>query len=626
MPVVNVLVVVTMLLSACATPTTEVIEKVITKIVKETVKETVIVEGTPQVVEKEVTKIVEVEKTVIETVEVEVTRVVEPPPAPPGPMEAGSMTVCSPECQPKDGGTLTLATFGAILPYPWKSDENHQFVTPVYGKLYIQDPYNNVLIPDLATHWEISDDLTTGTFHLREGVTFHDGAPFTAKDVEWSLKLTMKPEAEGADFIMNAARLTELKGAQDFIDGTTEEIAGVRVIDDYTIELETEVPNGQFFDLVGRTYVLPEHLYRDYSWEELPTLDWLSPEVRVGTGPFKLEENVEGQYVSFVANDNYWAGRPHLDRIVFRSFAEHETATLAFEKGEVDWLQFLTAEEVRRFGDDPQGKVFLRGAPLSPNYVNVTDKPYFQDPRVRQAISYAINRQELIDTLIPGLRDPMDTIFPEDHPMYNPDAKHYPYDPDKARELLAEAGWDPNQEIELSTYYDSQEAMDWMAFIQMYLTRVGIKTTVRSMPWPDMEVAGREGRLDLWFTGYSQDPIGDHLAYFGPEGAWNYGNYDNPEYNEFMVQASRAGGEDLKEIFFDMQEIFNEELPAIPIWNRTKFDLVQPKVCGAVEQWTSQHFAYMNFENVYFCEDAEWVNTVQPGTPAGLGHPGYTVP
>ena len=103
----------------------------------------------------------------------------------------------------------------------------------------------------------------------------------------------------------------------------------------------------------------------------------MSPEVRVGTGPFKMEEFVEGQYVSYVANENYWAGRPHLDLIIFRLFAEHETSTLAFEKGEVDVLSFLTGEEVKRFGANPEGNIMLRGTPLSPNYINITDKPYF---------------------------------------------------------------------------------------------------------------------------------------------------------------------------------------------------------------------------------------------------------
>ena len=542
------------------------------------------------------------------------------------PMEAGSVTMCSAQCEPKDGGTLTIASFSALLPFPWKSSEVHQFITITYGKLFIKDPYNNELIPDLATHWEISDDLTKGTFYLRKGVKFHDGKPFTSKDVEWSIKLTMKPEAEGADFIMNAARLTELKGAKAFIDGKTNNIEGVKIIDDHTIVLETAVPNGQFFDVVGKTYILPEHLYGNHSWDKIPTLNWLSPEVRVGTGPFKLEEHVEGQYVSFVANENYWAGRPHLDRIVMRFFSEHETGTLAFEKGEVDLLDFLTAEEVRRFGEDPQGNVFLRGTPLSPNYVNVTDKPYLKDKRVRQAISYAINRKQLIETLIPGLRDPMDTLFPEDSNMYNPNALHHPYDPDKARALLAEAKWDPEQVVELSTYYNSQEALDWMAFIQMYLTRIGMKVSIRQMEWPDMEKAGEAGELDLWFTGYSNDVIGDHMAYFAPSGAWNYGKYNNSKYTDLMTKASRSGGEELKNIFFEMQKIFNEDLPGIPIWNRTKFSMVKPKFCGVTEQWTDQHFSYLNYENIYICEGSTQTISVRPKSPSGLGHPGYTAP
>lgn len=540
------------------------------------------------------------------------------------PTNAGNVSMCSATCQPMDGGTFTIAAAGQLLPFPWKSSENHQFTTLTFGNLFTLDPYSNIVVPDLATHWEISDDLTMGTFHLRQGVQFHDGTPFTAKHVEWSFKLTMKPEAEGADFLMNAARLTELKGSQAWIDGEAEDIEGITIVDDHTIVFETEVPNGNFFEALGRVYILPEHLFRNSSWEDLPATDWMSTDVRVGTGPFKLEESVEGQYVSVVANDNYWAGRPYLDRIVVRFFDEHETGTLAFEKGEVDLLEFLTAQEVNRFGADPQGNVFLRGAPLSPNYINVADKPFLKDERVRQAISYAINRAQLIETLIPnGLRDPMYSMFPEDHVMFSTDAPAYPYDPDKARALLAEADWDADQVVELATYYNSQEALDWMAFIQMYLTRVGMKVSVRQMDWPDMEKAGQAGKLDLWFTGYSSDLVGDHLAYFGTTGAWNYGKYDNPKYNELLTAASRSGGEELRMIYEEMQQIFNKDLPGIPIWNRTKFSLVKPHACGVTEQWTNQHFTYLNFENIYICEGASGTISVRPETPSGRGHPGY---
>jgi ABC-type transport system substrate-binding protein len=543
-----------------------------------------------------------------------------------GPSEAGNVTMCPAACAPADGGTFTIAYRGSLLPFPWKSSENHSFTRHNFGNLFILDPFNNVLLPDLATHWEVSDDLTTGTFHLREGVRFHDGTPLTAKHVEWSYLLTMNPRAEGADFLMQAARLTELKGAQAYIDGTANSVEGITVVDDHTIVFETAVPNGNFFERVGKVYILPAHLFEDTPMENLPSVDWMSTDVRIGTGPFVFEEYVEGQYVTNVANENYWAGRPYLDRIVTRFFEEYETGTLAFEKGEADSLESLSAQDVSRYGADPQGFVFLRGQPLSPNYINIADHPALEDERVRQAISFAINRQQLIDVLIPnGLRDPMYTLFPADHVMFNPDSAAYPFDPDRAKELLAEANWDPGHVVELATYYNSQEALDWLVFIQQQLANVGMKTAVRQMDWPDMEKAGEAGELDLWFTGYSNDVVGDHLAYFGTGGAWNYGEYNNPEYDDLMTAAGRAGGDELRQIYMRMQEIFNQELPGIPIWNRTKFSLVKPTFCGVTEQWSDQHFSYLNENNIYMCEGATGTVSVKPGTPASLAHPGYVL-
>jgi len=107
-----------------------------------------------------------------------------------------------------------------------------------------------------------------------------------------------------------------------------------------------------------------------------------------------------------------------------------------------------------------------------------------------------------------------------------------------------------------------------LAFVQMYLTRVGIKTKVRQMPWPDLEKAGQAGKLELWLTGYSKDVIGDHMAYFGPEGTWNYGKYNNSKYHDLMTKASRSGGEELKKIYFEQPSRFGIG-PSL-IWSNQK--------------------------------------------------------
>ena len=172
---------------------------------------------------------------------------------------------------------------------------------------------------------------------------------------------------------------------------------------------------------------------------------------------------------------------------------------------------------------------------------------------------------------------------------------------------------------------EHQDALDWLAFIQKQLGDVGMKTTIRAMKWPDMEKAGEAGELELWLTGYSKDVVSNHLAYFGPNGAWNYGNYSNPEYEELLSSAGRAGGEEKRRLFMKMQEIFNEELPGIPIWNITSFVLVKPQFCGVVEQFSDQHFAYLNENNIYMCEGATGTVSVRPGAPASLEHPGYVL-
>ena len=489
------------------------------------------------------------------------------------------------------------------------------------------------MIPDLASHWEISDDRTTVTFHLRPGVTFHNGDPFTAEDVEFSYKLVLDPEAGGATSQMADYGIQELKGAQDFIDGKTDDLAGLTVLDDYTVRFETEEPSFMFLRAGGAPFIVSKALLGDYSPEELPDLDWISPDITVGTGPFKLGEYVEAQYSWVVANEDYWPGRPYLDSIVRRIFDSHETASLAFEAGDLDLLDRISAEQIEYFREEPKyaGYAFLRAQYGNMNVMDINlDQPYLQDVRVRQAINHAIDRQGLIDAVVlPGMMIPIDTLMTPERIVYNPDPNlRWAYDPDKARALLAEAGWDADQELVLYSYYkDYAPAHDWLAVIQSYLADVGMKVKVNLVDWPTFEYEVYTERVhDLDFTGCPSGPFGEVEFTYGTGTTWNGSGWSNARVDEIWVEAKKLGSmEEMKPLFYEMQELYHEEVPSAPIWGRSQWWIVAPKVCGVVEDRTDMgHFMYFNYENIYICEESESATSVWPMAPASVGHPGYS--
>jgi len=471
-----------------------------------------------------------------------------------------------------DGGTFKMwvyweaATINPVL-------ANGVWFPTYYGfdPLFKYSPTGE-MIPALAESWEVSEDGLVYTFHLRTDVKWHDGEPFTAEDVKFTV-----------DTILDEDTRTTIRGGF-ILDGTPIE---VKVVDDYTVEFHLPQPFAPFMVVLGEDLrMIPKHLLADV--EDINNADFnLNP---VGTGPFKFVEWSSGSHVLMEKNEDYY--KPvHLDKILLKIIPNAESNVLAFENQEID-TSYLYDVDAIRFQEVEGVNVYNVPAGYSAYlWLNVR-KPTFNDKLVRQAVAYALDKETIGQTVTQGISHASYSIYPAEGPyswVHNPDAPKYKYNVEKAKELLAEAGWQDTdgdgivekdgKDFEFLHYgqtgFKQYEKVNVM--IQSQLEEVGIEMEIRLLE----PSAFREALLstedpkpqDSHLTGRSPisrwDP--DFFATFHsseyPEGQNPYG-YSSPEADE-LLELGRTTVErsQRKEIYMELQDVIMEDIPYIPLYS-----------------------------------------------------------
>ncbi|MCC5983368.1 MAG: hypothetical protein JJU42_03280 [Rhodobacteraceae bacterium] len=387
----------------------------------------------------------------------------------------------------------------------------------------------------LATSWEPIDDLTW-ELTLREGVTFHNGAPFNAEAVKFSIERPHHPDFETGDKIIDVP------------------ISHVDIIDDYTVHIVTHEPVPILPQRLSRNgaFILEPGHYSELSQQE-------SSRMPVGTGPFKLVEWVRDQRIVMERNEDYWGPMPNFDRLVYRVIPEPATMLAEVLTGGVDIAPVSpsNAEDVRA----AEGVDLIVGDSLvrAVLIVNVNLHEAFNDPRVLQAMQWAIDTQALIDAFALGEAEQAVTMV--NPPNHNPNLEPYGYDPDKARELLAEAGYPDGFTVELDVLHP--DAFDWAEAAAFYLTEVGINISqVNMLSRPVWLPRNVEGTLNLhahhWSAG-ENTPETDMWATH-PDRPSNSTNWFNQEWYDLYAELVRTVDQDRRtEINHRMQEILHAE-------------------------------------------------------------------
>jgi len=423
------------------------------------------------------------------------------------------------------------------------------------------------VIPQLAESWDISKDGLTYTFHLRKGVKFHDGYPFTAKDVEFTYTLLANKKIGSLYF----GKIEPVKGVKEYYDGKVDKVSGIQVMDDYTIKFTLKEPNVAF--LTNLIFpIVPEHIFSKIPIEQINK----SPESRklIGTGPFKLVKYVTDQYYEFERFDDYWQGKPHIEKI-YMKLAKADVAIAMLEKGEIDYIPEFPISEVNYVKSLPNADILTKENITWPWLlgVNRTQKPYFKDKRVLQAFMYAFDRQGYINSVLQSYGK-VTNVSITNPPWAVPDDSEinlYPYNPEKAKALLKEAGWDPNQVLKLVYYPGNKERGEFAVLAQQMLRNVGVTVDVVCMDVARAVEVLHSGDFDLFLSGAGELPDPDASSvYFESSKIWPAGPNYHYIADKRLDELFKKGREtfDLAErakIYKQINIILNDELPWLMI-------------------------------------------------------------
>jgi ABC-type transport system substrate-binding protein len=441
-------------------------------------------------------------------------------------------------------------------------------------------------VPDLAESWEISEDSTTFTFHLREGLVWSDGAPLTVDDIIF----TIERASDSRTGSTQKGRLSAIEGATAYGDQQADSISGLIKVDDRTLTIKLSAPNAAFLTSMGTFSgfnVVPKHILEDVAPENMKEHPF-SQAPTVGAGPYTFVRYETDQYAELVRNPNYWGPAPAIERI-FMTIATPDVAVAQLQRGEMD-LMNVPVEEVDRLSNDPNITIMsVRSPSISQIAIN-NERPYFQDKRVRQAMMYAIDRQGIVDSIMFGQATVVNSPVIGPDWVGTPEVNEYPFDPDKARELLAEAGWDPNQQVDMIYTQGTKEQDAYGAVIQQQLRDVGIQCNLVLIEGAELNRRYiQETDYDLFLFGgglYRAEPSLTGQYYYShnltPAGG-NGTHYVNPELDELLnAGVATSNLEERAKIYHQVAKIINEDVPTVFLWSPNSIYGVSKRLQGFV--------------------------------------------
>jgi oligopeptide transport system substrate-binding protein len=432
--------------------------------------------------------------------------------------------------------------------------------------------------PDIAVDWIISEDGTVYTFHLREDVTFHDGTPLTAADFRYSWERALTP-ATGS----TTARtyLGDIVGADAMLDGESASLAGVRVIDDYTLEVTIESPRSYFLSKLSYATAFAVDAADVAAGGEW----WRTPN---GTGPFILDDWANDSYIMLKGYPEYYGGAPALDSVVFRFLAGRSMDL--YEMGQIDVATVDAAYLDRAL--DPAG-IFATDAQvisqLSLYFLGFDSaEPPFDDPLVRQAFSAAIDRDRLMELVFNDMNQSAEGIVPPGIPGYDPGFEGIGYDPELARELLAQSSYGSAAnlpEITLTTLgYGGLIGSDLEAVIHQWRVNLGVEVRVRQLE-PEVFLYNLKQEKDqIFYQGWIADyPHQQNFLeiLFGSGADNNWGEYSNPLVDALLAEAAALTDPEASEaIYRQVERILVDEAAIWPYYFGRSYILVKPYVTG----------------------------------------------
>jgi len=433
------------------------------------------------------------------------------------------------------------------------------------------------IIGDLAESFDISPDGLTITFHLRKGVKWHDGAPFTARDVLYTYRVTIDPK-------------TPTAYAEDF-----KQVKSLVALDDHTVRATYGSPFAPALASWG-TYILPAHLLEGQDITKSPLA-----RQPVGTGPYRFKEWIAGQKIVLDANPAYFEGRPWIDRYIYRIIPDTSTMYMELKAGAIDLMNLTPVQYARQTTSRQFTSRFNKFRYPSPGYLYLgynLRHPLFGDKRIRQAITAAINKDELIQGVLFGMGQKAVGPIVPGRWAYNPDVKDIGYDPKRAAELLALAGWKEKNadgiltrdgkpfQFTILTNQGNQQRLMAAQIIQQRLKYVGIDVKIRIVEWATfLKEFIDKGKFEVVMLAWniSQDPdMYDvwHSSKTNP-GELNFIGFKNAEVDRLLVEGRGTFDiEKRKKAYFRIQEILADEQPYTFLYVPDALPVVSARIRG----------------------------------------------
>ncbi len=428
-------------------------------------------------------------------------------------------------------------------------------------------------VPDIAQTIDISPDVKTYTFHLKK-LAWTDGQPLTAKDVVFTIERAVDKRT-GSYW---RGRLLQIAGTTEYGDQKADTITGLETPDDQTVKMTLKTPDATWLSTIGDFAgmgIIPQHILKDVPPDQLQKHPFsLNPTVAAGI--FTFSKYATDQFVELHRNDAYTGGpKPKLDSL-FLKVLSPDVAVAQLEKGELDLMGPVPIQELDRLKKNPTLTVVSVPSPSTTKLVFNLQKPYFQDKRVRQAMTYALDRANIVKQLLGGeARVINTTIIGPDWMGTIPGLNDYAYNPDKAKQLLKDATWDASRKVGVVYTSGNRETDAYMAIVQQQLKDAGVSIDLlpvdaveynrRTVTDSDFDMAVVAGGV------YAQDPNVSakyfESANFTPTGG-NYAHYSNPKVDALFSQGRTTG--DLaqrKQIYTQVAQLLNDDAPWVLLWS-----------------------------------------------------------
>jgi len=430
---------------------------------------------------------------------------------------------------------------------------------------------------DIAESWTISEDGLRYRFKLKKEVKFFNGRRVIASDFKYSFERVLDPSTHSPRTWV----LSRINGAKEYMAGTADYVSGISVISDNEIEIRLEEPFAPFLSFLGLTtaYVVPrEEVAKwgaDFSFHGS------------GTGPFVLDTWKHNQFIAFRVNEKYFGEGPKLTGIYYKIVPEDFTALVEFEKGGIDVLPEVIFSEYKRYADDPKWREQIKISPgLNTYYLGFNcEKPPFDDPRVRQALSHAIDRKKMLASIMDGRGVAAAGPIPPILRKFQAEEK-YSYDPEKAKKILKEAGFPDGFSMKIYQTADI-ENLNLCLVVQSYLKDINIRAAIVQLEWSSFLEAVTNGEAQaFWLSWWADYPDAENFLFptfhsinRGPGG--NRSRFSNNRVDDLLFQAVKVMDDKKRsEMYKQIEEIIIAEAPWIFLWHKSSVAVCQPWVKG----------------------------------------------